>query len=119
VAGSLIPLLTTVGYSLPELLGCGIALAMVWTGATPGRLRTLGLAGLGMMLACVLLQLAIGLYQNRMIQSDGSALDLQGMFMVLGVVRLLVNCVFLAGLVLLAWALSQALGPRRTGPPLA
>ncbi len=115
--GSLMPLLTTIGYSLPELLGCGIAIALLWSGAQPGRPRSLGLAGLGMMLACVLLQLGIGLYQNWMIQSGGSAMDMQGMFMMLGIVRLLINCFFMGGVVVLAWALSQALRPQRAGPP--
>ena len=111
------PMLTTLGYSLPELLGCGIAMALLWSGAQPGRPRSLGLAGLGMMLVCVLLQLGIGLYQNWMIQSGGSAMDMQAMFMMLGIVRLLINCFFMGGVVLLAWALCQALRPQRAGPP--
>ncbi|RZA35924.1 MAG: hypothetical protein EOP92_08060 [Lysobacteraceae bacterium] len=102
--GMLMALLTTIGYSLPELLGCGIALAMLWSGAQPGKPRSLGLAGLGLMLACVLLQLAIGVYQTWMMQGGGSALDLQSMFMALGIVRLLVNCFFVGGIVMLAWA---------------
>jgi hypothetical protein len=73
------------------------------------------------MLACVVLQLGIGLYQNWMIQSGGSAMDMQAMFMMLGIVRLLINCFFMGGVVMLAVALSQALRPTRTGrpPPIA
>ena len=117
--GMLMSLLTTIGYSLPELLGCGIALAMLWSGAQPGKPRSLGLAGLGLMLACVLLQLAIGLYQTWMMQGGGSALDLQSMFMALGIVRLLVNCFFVGGIVMLAWALSLATRAGRTPTPAA
>jgi hypothetical protein len=115
--GSLVPLLTTLGYSLPELLGCGIAMALLWSGAQPGRPRSLGLAGLGLMLGCVLLQLGLGLYQNWMIQRGGGALDLQSRFMVLGIMRLLINCFFMGGVVMLAFALSRALRPHRAGPP--
>lgn len=113
--GSLVPLLTTLGYSLPELLGCGIALALVWSGAQPGRPRSLGLAGLGIMLACVLLQLGLGLYQNWMIHDGGDAMGLQALFMAFGIARLLINCFFMGGLVMLALALSRALRPHRAG----
>ena len=51
----LIPALTTLGYSFPELLACGIALAMLWTAARPGKPRQLGLIGAGLMLACAVL----------------------------------------------------------------
>ena len=50
--GSLMPLLTSLGYSLPELLGCGIALAMVWSGAASGKPRNTGLLAVGILLAC-------------------------------------------------------------------
>lgn len=115
--GSLLSLLSTIGYSLPELLGCGIAMALLWSGAQPGRPRSLGMVGLGIMLACVLLQLGIGLYQNWMVQNGGGAMDMQGVFMALGLVRLLINCFFMGGVVMLAVALSQALRPTRAGPP--
>jgi high-affinity Fe2+/Pb2+ permease len=69
------------------------------------------------MLACVLLQLGLGLYQNWMIQRGGGALDLQSRFMVLGIMRLLINCFFMGGVVMLAFALSRALRPHRAGPP--
>ncbi len=115
--GMLIPLLTTLGYSLPELLGCGAALAMVWSGAQAGRPRRLALTGLGVMLACVLLQLGIGLYQNWTIQSNNGAMELRSMFMALGVVRVLVNCCFVGGIVTLAWALCLATRAQRGSPP--
>jgi hypothetical protein len=106
----LIPALTTLGYALPELLACGIALAMLWTSARPGKGRQLGLAGIAVMLACALLQLALGLYQNWMIQSlaGDSATQIGTMLARLGVVRLLVNCVSLAGLVTIVWGLCKA-----------
>ena len=106
----LISALTTLGYSFPELLACGIALAMLWTAARPGKPRQLGLIGVGLMLACALLQLTLGLYQSWMIQAAnaGSATDLSAIFARLGIVRMLVNCVSLAGLVMIVWGLCGA-----------
>ena len=108
--GLLISTLTTLGYSLPELLACGIALAMLWTTARPGKPRQLGLIGIGLMLSATLVQLGLSLYQNWMIQSsyDGSMVDLNQLFRLLGVVRMLVNCIFVTGLVLVAWGLCKA-----------
>jgi hypothetical protein len=37
--------------------------------------------------------------------------------MALGIVRLLINCFFMGGVVMLALALSRALRPHRAGPP--
>ena len=108
--GLLISTLTTLGYSLPELLACGIALAMLWTTARAGKPRQLGLIGIGLMLSATLVQLGLSLYQNCMIQSshDGSMVDLNQLFRLLGVVRMLVNCVSVTGLVLVAWGLCKA-----------
>ncbi len=106
----LMPALTTLGYSFPELLACGIALAMLWTRARPGKPRQLGLIGAGLMLACAVLQLGFGLYQAWMIQAAnaGAATDISMIFAQLGIVRMLVNCVSLAGLVTIVWALCTA-----------
>ena len=105
----LIPALTTLGYSFPELLACGIALAMLWASARPGKPRQLGLIGTGLMLACAVLQLGLGLYQNWVISSAAdSATELSTIFARLGAVRMLINCVSLAGLVMIAWGLCKA-----------
>lgn len=105
----LIPVLTTLGYSLPELLACGTALAMLWTVARPGKTRQLGLIGVGLMLVCAVLQLALGFYQQWMLHSQTDpAISLGRMFAMLSSVRLLVNCVSLTGLVLMAWGLCKA-----------
>ena len=106
----LIPALTTLGYSFPELLACGIALAMLWTAARPGKPRQLGLIGAGLMLVCAVLQLALGLYQSWVIQAAnaGAATEISMIFARLGVVRMLVNCVSLAGLVMIVWGLCKA-----------
>lgn len=105
----LIPALTTLGYALPELLACGIALAMLWTAARPGKARQLGLIGIGLMLTCALLQLAVGLYQNWVISTAAdSAVQISMIFARLGIVRMLINCVSLAGLVMIAWGLCKA-----------
>ncbi|HET6783607.1 MAG TPA: hypothetical protein VFH12_07200 [Pseudoxanthomonas sp.] len=109
----LIPALTTLGYSLPELLACGIALAMLWSAARPGKPRQLGLIGIGLMLGCAVLQLALGLYQNWVIHSlaGDSATQISTIFARLGAVRMLINCVSLAGLVMIAWGLCKATRP--------
>jgi hypothetical protein len=106
----LISSLTTFGYALPELLACGIALALLWTTARAGKPRLFGLMGVGLMLAGALLQLGLSLYQNWMIQSsyDGSTVDLAQALGMLGIVRLLIHCVSISGLVLLAWGLCKA-----------
>ena len=106
----LIPALTTLGYSFPELLACGIALAMLWTAARPGKPRQLGLIGAGLMLACAVLQLGLGLYQSWVIQAAnaGAATEISTIFARLDIVRMLVNCVSLAGLVTIVWGLCGA-----------
>lgn len=106
----LIPALTTLGYSFPELLACSIALAMLWSAARPGKPRQWGLIGIGLMLACAVLQLGVGLYQNWVIHSlaGDSATRISTIFAWLGAVRMLINCVSLAGLVMVAWGLCKA-----------
>ena len=113
----LVPALTTLGYSFPELLACGIALAMLWTAARPGKPRKLGLIGAGLMLACALLQLGFGLYQAWVIHAAnaGAATEISAIFARLGIVRMLVNCVSLAGLVMIVWGLCGATQPEE-GP---
>lgn len=108
--GLLVSSLTTLGYALPELLACGIALAMLWTMARDGKPRRLGLIGVGLMLAGVFLQLGLSLYQNWMIQGSygGAGVDLTRLFGLLGIVRVLIQCVSMGGLVLLAWGLCKA-----------
>ncbi|MEO6104449.1 MAG: hypothetical protein ABIP44_12560 [Pseudoxanthomonas sp.] len=111
----LMPALTTLGYAFPELLACGIALAMLWSAARPGKARQLGLTGAGLMLACAFLQLALGLYQAWMIQAAnaGAATEISTIFARLGIVRMLVNCVSLAGFVMIAWGLCRATRPEK------
>lgn len=105
----LISALTTLGYSLPELLACGIALAMLWSAARPGKARQLGLIGIGLMLGCAVLQLALGLYQNWVISTAAdSATQIGTIFARLSAAHMLINCVSLAGLVMIAWGLCKA-----------
>lgn len=105
----LVSALTTIGYSFPELLACTIALAMLWSSARPGKPRQLGLIGICLMLVCALLQLALGLYQNWVISSAvDSATLISTIFAQLSIVHMLVNCVSLAGLVMIAWGLCKA-----------
>ncbi len=83
---------------------------MLWSSARPGKPRQLGLIGAGLMLACALLQLALGLFQTWMIQAanDGAAMDISTVFAGLGAVRMLVNCISLAGLLMIVWGLCRA-----------
>lgn len=106
----LIPALTTLGYALPELLACGVVLAMLWTSARMGRPRQLGLIGIGLMLSCALLQLGLGLYQNWALHSlaGDSATQIGTLFARIGAIRMLINCVSLVGLVMIAWGLCKA-----------
>lgn len=108
--GLLVSSLTTLGYALPELLACGIALALLWTTARDGKPRQLGLIGVGLMLVGTLVQLGLSLYQNWMIQSSygGAGMDLSRLFGMLGIVRVLIQCVSMSGLVLIAWGLCKA-----------
>ncbi len=113
----LIPALTTLGYSLPELLACGIALAMLWTTARPGKPRQWGLIGIGIMLVCALMQLALGLYQTWAIHAaSDTATSLNRLFMTLGIVRMLIGCASLAGLLLIVWGLCSATRPALSAP---
>ncbi|MET0893086.1 MAG: hypothetical protein ABWY01_05905 [Pseudoxanthomonas sp.] len=119
--GSLTQMLTVLGYALPELLACGVALALLWSSAQRGKARDHGLWGAGLMLVCAVLQLGIGFYQAWMIDSmqGDSAIGMSRMFALVGAVRLLVNCVSLAGFVLVVWALCQATRTTRVAPPAA
>lgn len=116
--GVLTQFLVTFGYSLPELLACGIGLAMLWSSAQPGRPRTLGLWGVGLMLACAVLQLLLGLSQAWMINkmSGDSTASVSRMFGLLGGVRLLINCISLAGLLILVRGLCLAARAKRAQP---
>ncbi|MGH8026437.1 MAG: hypothetical protein ACREO0_06885 [Pseudoxanthomonas sp.] len=117
--GLLMQLLTTFGYSLPELVAYVVALAMLWSGAQPGRPRDLGLWGIGLMLACAVLQLGIGLYQSWMInQMQGDSIaTMSRMVALLSGVRLLINCLSLVGLILVVRGLCLAARKTRTAPP--
>ena len=109
-------------YSLPELLACGLALALLWTSAAAGQPRRLGLVGVGAMLACALLQLGLGLYQQWLLhaaQGDGFA-TLGTVMSSISALRMLINCVSMAALVLVAWALCRATrAPQTAARPTA
>lgn len=70
----------------------------------------MGLIGAGLMLACALLQLALGLFQTWMIHAANTdaATDINSLFAGLGIVRMLVNCISLAGLLMIVWGLCGA-----------
>lgn len=106
----LIPLLTTVGYALPELIASSVVLAMLWSSAKPGGPRSLGLLGAGLIFACTLIQLGLGLYQAWVLHAanNGGSVQIAQFFAWFSALRLLVNCISLVGLGLIAWALCKA-----------
>lgn len=83
---------------------------MLWSASRPGKPRQFGLVGAGLMLACALLQLALGLFQTWMIHAANTdaATDINSLFAGLGIVRMLVNCISLAGLLMIVWGLCRA-----------
>ena len=111
-ATSLIQVLTLFGYALPELLGCGIALAMLLSGARPGPGRKQGVTGLALMLGSVVIGLLLSLWQNWSVQArfaagDGTV-EIAHFYAAMGVVRILFHLVYMAGLLLLAWGFCRA-----------
>jgi hypothetical protein len=117
MASFLLPALSSSAYVLPELLACGTGVVLLWTRAAPGRARSVGLAGIGLMLACALLQLGLGLYQQWTLHAlrGGDYAEVSALMGVVGGLRVLVNCASMAGLVVLAWAFCVATREPRAG----
>lgn len=107
--GSMMQWLTIFAYSLPELFGLGIALALLATTARPGPARRLGLLGIGAMLCVSLLGLALGIYQQILIaNSVGDHVSIQRIFSILSAVRIALNLISMGGLLAVVWALCSA-----------
>ena len=107
--GSMMQWLTIFAYSLPELFGLGIALALLATTARPGPARRLGLLGIGAMLCVSLLGLALGIYQQILIaNAAGDHVSIQRMFSILSAVRIALNLISMGGLLAVVWALCSA-----------
>ncbi len=101
--------LTLLAFSLPELFGLGIALALLATNARPGSARKLGLIGISTMLCVSLLGLGLGIYQQIIIANAvGDHASIQRMFSVLSVIRIVLNLVAMGGLLTIVWALCVA-----------
>ena len=96
--------LSTLGYALPELLGMGIALALLLTSARPGHGRRIGLIGLGAMIAASLLSVGLVIVQNLALRGDGAA-GLSQAFAVFSLAHVALNVVSMGGLVTLVWGL--------------
>ena len=102
--GSMMQWLTIFAYSLPELFGLGIALALLATTARPGPARRLGLLGIGVMLCVSLLGLALGIYQQILIaNAAGDHVSIQRMFSILSAVRIALNLISMGGLRAVVW----------------
>ena len=107
--GSMMQWLTIFAYSLPELFGLGIALALLATTARPGPARRLGLLGIGVMLCVSLLGLALGIYQQILIaNAAGDHVSIQRMFSILSAVRIALNLISMGGLLAVVWGLCTA-----------
>lgn len=113
-SANLIQMLTTFGFALPEVLGCGIALAMLLGGARSGPGRRLGVTGLALMLGSVLVGLLLSLWQNWYVQARldaGDSYDIARFYSATSMVRILFNLVYMGGLLLLAWGFCKASKP--------
>lgn len=107
--GSMVQWVTLLAYSLPELFGLGIALALLATTARPGPARRLGLIGIGAMLGVSLLGLGLGIYQQILIaNAAGDHVSIQRMFSILSAVRIALNLVSMGGLLAVVWGLCTA-----------
>lgn len=101
--------LTLLAYSLPELFGLGIAIALLATNARPGPARRLGLIGIGTMSLAVIAGLGLNIYQQIMLANmAGEHASIPRMFAVLGAIRVALNVVSMGGLLALVWALCTA-----------
>ncbi len=102
--------LMLLGYALPELIGLGVALTLLYTNARPGAGRRLGSIGLGIMLAALLLGIGVSVFQQLWLSglSDPDPTRLGRFYALLGVVRILIGLVSMAGLIVLVQGLCRA-----------
>ncbi len=107
--GSMTQWLTLLAYSLPELFGLGIAIALLTTNARPGPARRLGLIGIGTMSIAAIAGLGLSLYQQIMFANmTNHPESIQRMFSILSAIRIALNLVAMGGLLALVWALCGA-----------
>lgn len=107
--GSMMQWLNLLAYSLPELCGLGIALALLATNAQQGPARRLGLLGIGLMLVAAILGLGLSVYQQLMIaNANDGASALGRMFSILGGIRVVLNLISIGGLLAVVWGLCRA-----------
>lgn len=101
--------LNLLAYSLPELFGLGIAIALLATGARPGPARRLGLIGVGTMSIAAIVGLGMNIYQQIVVAGmAGGHESVQQMFVFLGAIRIALNLVSMGGLLAVVWALCGA-----------
>lgn len=107
--GSMTQWLNLLAYSLPELFGLGIAIALLATSARPGPARRLGLIGVGTMAIAAIAGLGLGIYQQIMLANMASDHEsIQRMFSILSAIRIALNLVSMGGLLAVVWALCGA-----------
>lgn len=101
--------LNLLAYSLPELFGLGIAIALLATGARPGPARRLGLIGVGTMSIAAIVGLGMNIYQQIAVAGmAGGHESMQRTFVFLGAIRIALNLVSMGGLLAVVWALCRA-----------
>jgi hypothetical protein len=101
--------LTLLAYSMPELFGLGIALALLASNARPGPARRFGMTGIGAMLIAALLGLGLSVYQQFVIaNAAGDAQSIQRIFSMLSAIRIVLNLLSMGGLLVVVWGLCGA-----------
>lgn len=99
--------LNLLGYSLPGLIGMGIAIVLLLTQAHPGPGRRLGLIGVGLMLAAAVLSTGLAIAQNLIMLEGDGAVSIAHSFALLGAAHVLLNVLSMGGLVTLVWGLCK------------
>jgi apolipoprotein N-acyltransferase len=98
--------LNIAAYALPEFLGLGLALVLLFSNARPGPGRKLGLIGISLMLGASLIGFGLSVLQILWVQNAQGTI--QEMFQALNAARVLLNVVSMAGLVTVVWGLCRA-----------
>jgi hypothetical protein len=99
-------LLVSIGYRLPILIALGVALVLLDT--PRGRVRTVALSALVLLLAATLVGGVLSVLPLLLI-AGGNFAGLSGLNTVLGVAHFALSLLEATGFILLAWALVQAL----------
>lgn len=110
IADLLLPILTSAAMRLPILIA--VAVSMVWVLGSPrGQVRTVALAGLGLMGVAALLGMVANVVPQLMV-AQGSYEALRGIGMLMGWAHFALNLMTALSVVLVVWAMTRALRDR-------